>query len=666
MKKNRSVLLTGCSLILFLTASVFATQYLWPTNSSQTVTAVFGDIRPRRYHAGLDIRTYGKTGFEIYAIADGYVQRVRTGSSGYGRALYLMLDDGNTAVYAHLQDFFPELNEVVHRLQLKNNRYRLEHYFKENEFRVHKGQVLGHTGDTGSINGPHLHFEIRDQHENPLNPLNTNLNFSDSIYPEAEVLEILPLETAARVNDALTPQLIALKRRSNKLYQLEQPVKVYGEIGLAVKIKDKIDGQPFNYNIHRITLFIDGKKIYDLSYDHYRWEEDPLVFTEMDFRLWHLGQGKFHRLYTVPASQSLSFIGPGSNGRINLIPGEHGLLIRAADSGGNEISLTGSLIVLKDQPQTEAPAVNDSLVIPKINFKDEQLVQGLFFNFKTDDRGPLPVAMLINGLKFPLQSGPAVNSAEAVISLSQLQNQNLVQPLWGTEGKTKGGEFRLNGFLAIPGEPFELKQGPVTVSGGGQTFYDTAYVQIKPAALTKMGDFPHPVKTGPVYHAGPENIPFRKAMDLTMQLPTEVDQEHAGIFYWDKLKEKWYYLDTARTEEANLTTRVLSAENFVVISETVPPEITDLTPVPGATYARKELEEIVFKVQDVFAGLDGEGAVTASLDGKPLLLEYNSYREGCNYAFEKPPDIGKHNLHIEATDHLGNSTALETEFYIKK
>ena len=34
-------------------------DYQWPTNASKTLTTVFGDIRPFRYHTGLDIRTYG-------------------------------------------------------------------------------------------------------------------------------------------------------------------------------------------------------------------------------------------------------------------------------------------------------------------------------------------------------------------------------------------------------------------------------------------------------------------------------------------------------------------------------------------------------------------------------------------------------------------------------
>ncbi|SVE54876.1 uncharacterized protein METZ01_LOCUS507730, partial [marine metagenome] len=59
-------------------------DYLWPTNASNVVTAFFAEERPRRYHAGIDIRTYGKNGFEVYAIETGYIEKIKTNYKGYG------------------------------------------------------------------------------------------------------------------------------------------------------------------------------------------------------------------------------------------------------------------------------------------------------------------------------------------------------------------------------------------------------------------------------------------------------------------------------------------------------------------------------------------------------------------------------------------------------
>ncbi len=667
MKKRRSALMTGWGVILFFMATLSASQYLWPTDASRTVTAVFGDVRPRRYHAGLDIRTYGKNGYEIYAVESGYIQRVRAGSSGYGKAIYLKLQDGNTAVYAHLEDFFPELNQAVIQLQTKNGRYRLDHYFKENEFRVQKGQVLGHTGDTGSLNGPHLHFEIRDANENPVNPLTTNLHIPDGSYPIAKTLEILPLEPSARVTGTIVPRLFTPLKESDVSYRISQPVEVFGEIGLAVKISDKIDAQPFQYSIYRLTLDVDGIQVYSLAYNTYGWEEDPLVYSERDFRLWHhLRLGKFHHLYTVPASKGLSFVSPDSDGRLNLSPGDHQILIRAADINGNEISLSATLTVLAALPEALQMSSPLSGPAPEVSLKTEQLEQGIIFTFTLGAQGPPPPVMRLNGKEYALFAGLEEKTAQAILPASVLRNENSVLPVWLGGKQITGQEFLLKGALAIPGTPFDLTVGPLSLNGDGETFYDTVFVQIEAADVKDTAAKPHPFKRGPVFLAGPENIPFKNELQLSMKIPAMVDGEHAGIFYRDPAKEKWIYLKTRRIDETTLTTSILSAEHFAVISETVPPKISELVPVPGATYHRAELTEISFKVKDLFAGLDGEQAVRASLDGKPLLLEYNSYREECRYIIRNSLTRGKHTLHIEATDHLGNSSSIDPIFYLKE
>ena len=51
------------------------------------------------------MKTKGTVGHPIYAISDGHIARIVSNFAGFGKALYLKLDDGNTAVYAHLSKF---------------------------------------------------------------------------------------------------------------------------------------------------------------------------------------------------------------------------------------------------------------------------------------------------------------------------------------------------------------------------------------------------------------------------------------------------------------------------------------------------------------------------------------------------------------------------------
>ena len=104
------------SIILFSFA-LYSQDYLWPLKASQNITAVFGEERPGRYHTGIDIRTFGEIGYPLLAVQDGYVSRIRTSSKKYGKTLYLQLNVGNTAVYAHLDHFIPELDNLASALQ---------------------------------------------------------------------------------------------------------------------------------------------------------------------------------------------------------------------------------------------------------------------------------------------------------------------------------------------------------------------------------------------------------------------------------------------------------------------------------------------------------------------------------------------------------------------
>jgi len=185
----------------FFTLILANESYLWPTNASTTVTALFGEERPHRYHGGIDIRTWGKIGYKLFATGDGYITRIRTGSKGYGKALYIQLSDGNTAVYAHLDTFIPTLNTTARSLQQYYNSYTIDHAFKPNEFPVRRGDLIGYSGDTGGISGAHLHFELRDEFENPLNPLEF-YSIKDNMPPLANQLAIIPLADTTTVNGA--------------------------------------------------------------------------------------------------------------------------------------------------------------------------------------------------------------------------------------------------------------------------------------------------------------------------------------------------------------------------------------------------------------------------------------------------------------------------------
>ena len=53
------------------------------------------------------------------AIADGYIEHIAVGYNGYGRGLWLRLNDGSLAVYGHLEQFNPLIENLIRTEQLK-------------------------------------------------------------------------------------------------------------------------------------------------------------------------------------------------------------------------------------------------------------------------------------------------------------------------------------------------------------------------------------------------------------------------------------------------------------------------------------------------------------------------------------------------------------------
>jgi hypothetical protein len=99
-----------------------------------------------RVHAGVDIAA--AAGSPILASADGVVVRVAQ-DAGYGRFVEVKHAEGLTTLYAHMGRALPDIAPGV---------------------AVKAGTPLGLVGSTGSSTGAHLHFEIRDRQDRPLNP----------------------------------------------------------------------------------------------------------------------------------------------------------------------------------------------------------------------------------------------------------------------------------------------------------------------------------------------------------------------------------------------------------------------------------------------------------------------------------------------------------------
>ncbi len=273
--------------------------YLWPTDASRFLTSVFGESRARRYHTGIDVKTWGRVGYNVFAVRDGYVWRINVSPFGYGKALYLKLDTGETAVYAHLSGFADKIEALVEAEQQRRGRYRVDIYLQPGEIPVRAGEIVAFTGQTG-IGAPHLHFEIRDAGNRTVNPLIKKYELSDRISPVITKISFSPLDAHSEVNGDFRPLILTPQWLRPGEYELNERVSIWGAVGLAVSAYDKDSNSANLFGVYSLKLFVDGALRFSYQFDELSFNDNPMIDLERDYRLARRKQGSFYKLYKDP------------------------------------------------------------------------------------------------------------------------------------------------------------------------------------------------------------------------------------------------------------------------------------------------------------------------------------------------------------------------------
>ena len=165
-----------------------------PMKIDMVLSGNFGELRSNHFHTGIDIKTYGREGYGMYAITEGHVSRIKISPWGYGKAIYIDHPNGLTTVYAHCSSFPEKIQKFIEKAQYQLQKSSIDLYPGEFELPVKKGEIIAYSGNSGSSHGPHLHFEIRDtKSEDPLNPLLFNFDIEDNISPSIEGIYLYSL-----------------------------------------------------------------------------------------------------------------------------------------------------------------------------------------------------------------------------------------------------------------------------------------------------------------------------------------------------------------------------------------------------------------------------------------------------------------------------------------
>lgn len=333
-------LLSAFTLIII---SLSAQDYTWPTDLGKHLSSNFGEFRTTGYHLGLDMKTKGTTGHPVYAVSNGYISRIVTNYSGFGRALYLKMDDGQTAVYAHLSKFAPRVEAHLKEVQMAGQSYMTNIFPSAEKFRFEKGDVIAFSGNTGFSFAPHLHFEIRNEDGQTLNPLTSGLSQEDRLAPVVEEVSLIPLRVDSWVNGNQLPQSFPLFRDKKGEYHFPDTINISGLMGMAIKTFDKRQGANNIYQPHRIEIYIDDTLHHSLQFERldYSWLSTANFIK--DYRSTRLNLGDFIKLYQNENDPMVPIHTDSTSGIMDLTPGYHDIKIFVMDVLKNTRTVRGTV-----------------------------------------------------------------------------------------------------------------------------------------------------------------------------------------------------------------------------------------------------------------------------------------------------------------------------------
>lgn len=326
-------------------------DYLWPTDASRRITSTFGEYRRTHFHAGVDISTNSATGYKVFSAKNGFVWRIGVSPTGYGKMLAVKHADGFITIYAHLKTFNNTINAMVRREQLRLERYPVEIALDSSIMPVTKGETIAYSGSSGR--GPaHLHFEIRDESLNPLNPLLfPNLIVADSIPPGIRSIVLIPIDEYSIIAGKRQPLIVKEFTKQNANYHIDKKIEVRGKIGFGINAWDRINGTYHRVGVHCLELFLDDSLTYTAQLDRVPADEPKQVLMFYDLSLLRKKKGKFRKLF-VEEGTSVSIVnhslhGTGIIDANTINAGEHDFRIVCKDIQGNISEIRGALVTAR-------------------------------------------------------------------------------------------------------------------------------------------------------------------------------------------------------------------------------------------------------------------------------------------------------------------------------
>ena len=587
----------------FLNSTVKAqfNDYIWPTNASPYLSSTFAETRSAHFHAGLDIKTWGKEGYKVFASKSGKIMRMAITSKGYGRVLYMQHEDSTYTVYAHLQRFIPKLQSYIDSVRLLDYRFEVDVNVASKNWYFEQGEIIGFTGSTG-IGPPHLHFEIRNKDNKPINALLSNLNIKDSIPPKITSVMVIPMSDTTHIDGSKFPKIYYPKQNSNGNLKIGT-IEATGPVGIAIQEYDQAEVVTNKYASYEFLVSSTADTHFYSRHDKFDFKQSKTMFID---RIKAHGS---HRRSFQTLFQEEEIAMPFYYKLLN-----KGILYPSSD--------TTTYTIKVNDFKKNSTSVLFRLIRPfkpiRVIKKKESSIYAWYWrnNWIT----------LENNESINLQKNDFGKNWDSS------KDQRIINSM--------NDELLITRIIPEKSHQIISPNRKIKIHFTSNSFFDSTSVALLTNLETEL----------PSFSILPETKMIRNTFFVEFYLGHEfVNNQNYQLFHFDRLKNKYTYIPSkliGRTVHGR--PHVLG--DFVIKADNAPPEIKQVK-VTSNNYGR---HQVIFKVEDDLSGINFEKS-EIRVNGIRGIVEYDFEEDQLIYIHPKFEPTSRNRIELILIDNAGNS-----------